>query len=162
MTEIKTPPHPTPPRSILGALRKASSGHHRAFKLPDAIAGVDMAEALLSVGEADLLTELLQQMTKSWRDGAERISRAFVQRGPATAAATVHGLWGVAATLGAVRVRDCAARLERQLLEGDCEHLEVDLRELDAALVSLAEAVSEARRRAEEGITERREEPRRT
>ncbi len=103
-----------------------------------------MVEALRSVGEAELLDELLEQMARTWRDGAARVARAMELGGPEKAAAVAHALWGVAATLGAIRVRDCAARVEKCLQSSSHDELDGELGALDEALGRFVTAVGAA------------------
>lgn len=106
---------------------------------------LDLEAGLLSVGEEELLRELLDQMVETWQRGAARVAAATEEGGPDKGAAVAHALWGVAATLGAVRVRDCAARLEKCLQSKGREGFDRELRDLDEALRRFAGAVDAAR-----------------
>ena len=95
---------------------------------------LDWELGLRCAGEVELLETLLAEMVTTWGQGAARIAWALREGGPTRAIAVAHALWGVAATLGAVRVRDGSASIELLLASGETSGVDEALARLDGAL----------------------------
>ncbi|HEY8609014.1 MAG TPA: 7TM diverse intracellular signaling domain-containing protein [Noviherbaspirillum sp.] len=93
--------------------------------LPPALAGLDIPGfdtrgALDRLGgDAGLYRKVLGMMRHTLGDGIARLDRADVTADPATAAAVVHDIRGMAANVGATALAACASELEPMLRAGE-------------------------------------------
>jgi len=111
-----------------------------------AIPGLDVAIGLKPVrGNLSVYLRVLRLFAQNHGGDALLLRKSLAGGERALAERLAHTLKGVAATIGATALNACAASVEQALKHGDSpESIDPLLRELEAVVVPLADAVARA------------------
>jgi len=111
--------------------------------LPE-IEGIDMASGLRRVaGNFQLYRNLLNQFAANRGSDARHIAEALDTRDPSLAERFAHSLKGVAGNIGAVRIFQCAGRIENAIRDSN-DNIQESIKELSSLLDRQVQAISSA------------------
>ena len=110
--------------------------------LPDALPGIDVAEALKRLlGNRKLLVSLLADFSRRYAGVADEVRAALARGDSELAVRTAHTIKGVAANLSAPDVFEAARELESALRRGEGSSMEEDLARLEEAMKTVVKSV---------------------
>lgn len=101
---------------------------------------LDIQRGIVQVGgDEDTYRELLEDFTKGLPKRLRAIQDFFASRDLVELSRAAHNLQGIAANLGAAELSGCVRKLDRYSAEGQAEHLDAMMQEIQFVVIRLLE-----------------------